>query len=432
MVNWRKEIHSLYNGKYHYRAPELRPKYENLCFAISKDYLFEEVIDQCGEALILRCTCRKPRSERAIKVAKTLYMGKGDRIISRKMASSGDLEINSHRYSEDFTDCVKTQKHNELAREFDQKSRILKRDFLAEISEVELENIYRARFIRGAEIQHSLSEIDFENGKVPDVVEWGDEPFVYMIMPYIPGISIFRWCQNREYKKKLRVIRKLAAFLAEVHDLEIFHRDIKPSNILILRDEPIILDWQMAINNKDDNSKYTQMFSSQNSYCPIGFGSAEFSQPEMLLDASVCTMSADIYSFGTTMYWLLMEQEFDLDLEPSMRRDVDTVRAEQQNKYRREYLLEKCKHQDIAEIFLKCVGFEGRDTYELMIDVVRDLDKHIERIGKPAYRPLRPPAKGQNESPANIEDIKKIDWSKIPDGDILKLWVNVLYGIRDE
>lgn len=103
--------------------------------------------------------------------------------------------------------------------------------------------------------------------------------------------------------KAIKIFCQIARGLAHMHSKGFVHADIKPSNILV---------------NEQDEVKIIDLGQG----CPIGTvkkriqGTPGYMAPEQAHRQAV-TVKTDIYNFGATMYWVLLQDLIPTALPPS-------------------------------------------------------------------------------------------------------------------
>ncbi|MFO0663421.1 MAG: serine/threonine-protein kinase [Polyangiaceae bacterium] len=106
--------------------------------------------------------------------------------------------------------------------------KVLRREFEREVS-------YRERFLREARAVNRIAH--------PNIVEISDvgesDGFAYLVMEYVPGISLLDHMQQGKFpwQRAVRVAVQIAAALARAHEARVIHRDLKPENILLVPTE---------------------------------------------------------------------------------------------------------------------------------------------------------------------------------------------------
>lgn len=70
----------------------------------------------------------------------------------------------------------------------------------------------------------------------------------WLVMDYLDGMSLQQWAQQtlRKPTEITRMVAKIARAVGVAHASGITHRDLKPGNILIVKDEPVLLDFGLA------------------------------------------------------------------------------------------------------------------------------------------------------------------------------------------
>ncbi|MBL8898559.1 MAG: serine/threonine protein kinase [Planctomycetes bacterium] len=139
----------------------------------------------------------------------------------------------------------------------------------------------------------------------------------YLVMQYIEGEPIDRWCADRALpiRARLELLERVATAVAHAHRKLIVHRDIKPSNILVSADgSPHLLDFGIArlLSGTDGAGREG---ATQIAFTP-GYAS-----PEQRRGERVGT-GADIYSLGRLLLALLPN-----DLSRGERVELESVVA---------------------------------------------------------------------------------------------------------
>lgn len=120
----------------------------------------------------------------------------------------------------------------------------------------------------------------------------------YLVMEYVEGERIDRWCQSHRLDLAARVtlFLKVCAAVSYAHRNLVVHRDLKPSNILVRTDgEPKLLDFGIAKELSVD---------SEQTRAGAQLLTPRYASPEQVRGESVSTLS-DVYSLGVVLYELL-------------------------------------------------------------------------------------------------------------------------------
>lgn len=124
----------------------------------------------------------------------------------------------------------------------------------------------------------------------------------YLVMEYVEGLPITRYCQQQELpvRGRLRLVHQLLAALGAVHRNLIVHRDIKPSNILVTESGLVkLLDFGIAkVLQSQPSSNSEQTLTQIQAFTP------DYASPEQAHGDAVTTAS-DIYSVGLLLYQLI-------------------------------------------------------------------------------------------------------------------------------
>ncbi len=129
-----------------------------------------------------------------------------------------------------------------------------------------------------------------------------EEGLLYLVMDYIEGERIDRYCQAHALSipDRLRLFRTLCAAVQFAHQNLIIHRDIKPNNILVTRDGvPQLFDFGVAkllVSDAGETLPHTR--------AGIRLMTPDYASPEQVLGRTITT-ATDVYSLGIVLYELL-------------------------------------------------------------------------------------------------------------------------------
>jgi serine/threonine protein kinase len=124
-----------------------------------------------------------------------------------------------------------------------------------------------------------------------DAEPWGDPPFV--VTRYVAGLSLTEYVAEYGPLDAARLHRFAAGTaeaLAGVHAAGVLHRDIKPSNVLIDRDEPVLIDFGLAMSG--DESRMT--------HAGWIFGTPAYLAPEVVV-GDAPTPAVDVHGWAATV-----------------------------------------------------------------------------------------------------------------------------------
>ncbi len=135
-----------------------------------------------------------------------------------------------------------------------------------------------------------------------DLDQAGDLHF--LVMEYIDGPTFYDLVRQNgplEVPRACHYVRQAALGLQHAHEHGLVHRDIKPSNLVVDRHGMVkVLDLGLARFHNDHADRITQKYDANHV-----LGTADYVAPEQTRDSSAVDIRADIYSLGSTFYFLL-------------------------------------------------------------------------------------------------------------------------------
>lgn len=240
------------------------------------------------------------------------------------------------------------------------------------------------RFERFQHEQQTLASLNHPN--IARLYDGGltDENQPYIVMEYVKGKDITRYCneQKLDLKSRLQLIIQVAEVLAFAHVNLIVHRDIKPSNILINESGQVkLLDFGIAkLLSEDIPSELTKTGES--------ILTPGFAAPEQIQKRNI-TIATDVYQLGLVMYELITGYKAFSDKAESLyelarvmceksptvpsQMEVQNARVDSstpqawQNKLR----------GDLDAICMKALRLESEQRYRSMAEFADDIKAHL-------------------------------------------------------
>lgn len=128
---------------------------------------------------------------------------------------------------------------------------------------------------------------------------YGDDQHPPSIFLSLEPNSLESSIQNHQINnnEKNRIIIEIVLGMRYIHSNNLIHRDLKPANILLSRNKHVrISDFGLA---KEENLETSQS---------KGIGTLRFTDPELLREEAEYTNKVDVYSFGITLIFILMNE----------------------------------------------------------------------------------------------------------------------------
>ena len=135
----------------------------------------------------------------------------------------------------------------------------------------------------------------------------------YLVLDYVAGVSISRYCQERDLtvEKRMRLLLNVASAVSYSHQRLVVHCDIKPSNILVTDCGQVkLLDFGIAARLKEPPAQTTDS-------APLIRFTPGYASPEQL-SGQPPSAAQDIYALGVLMFELLTERRL-FDSEATTR-----------------------------------------------------------------------------------------------------------------
>lgn len=146
-----------------------------------------------------------------------------------------------------------------------------------------------------------LANLDHPN--IATLLDGGvtDDGRPYLVMEYVDGLAITRWCTERvsSVRDRLRLFLQVCAAVEYAHRSLVVHLDIKPGNILVSRDGHVkLLDFGIARLLDQGNDAQSGDSAEPRLFTP------DYAAPELILGETVST-ATDVYALGVVLYELL-------------------------------------------------------------------------------------------------------------------------------
>lgn len=205
------------------------------------------------------------------------------------------------------------------------------------------------------------------------------EPF--LVMEYVEGEPIDRWCDQRKLSVRARIqlFLKVLSAVDFAHRQFIVHRDIKPSNVLVdNHGEPRLLDFGTAKMLGPAQLAKTQQFLTP-----------RYASPEQLR-SQPASVSMDVYALGVLLYELLTGHwpfgdpgESDLNFARAMgkvRATVPSSTTSSESAASRGVTVRQLREQlsgDISFVLMRALEADPEHRYGSVREFADDLARYL-------------------------------------------------------
>ncbi|WP_214323421.1 serine/threonine-protein kinase [Nonomuraea sediminis] len=129
--------------------------------------------------------------------------------------------------------------------------------------------------------------------EVVDAELVGGQP--YVVTRFAPGRTledIVLGSGPLEPRQLIKLVNGLCQALVAIHAAEVVHRDFKPSNVMLVADEPLVIDFGIAHLVNATRLTQTGMF----------VGTPGYLAPEIIRDSEI-TQAADVHALASTVFF---------------------------------------------------------------------------------------------------------------------------------
>lgn len=189
--------------------------------------------------------------------------------------------------------------------------------YLAERVDGDFDRQVAIKFVRGgfyssymrqrfAVEKQILSRLDHPN--ITRLLDGGisDDGTPYLIMEYVDGMPLDRYCQHHKpgFGERIKIFLEICKAVQFAHSKLIVHRDLKPENLLITREGKIkVMDFGIA-KMLDPQNDQDSLVQTREGHFNI---SLEYAAPEQFRNDSP-TPATDIYQLGLIFHKLLTDR----------------------------------------------------------------------------------------------------------------------------
>jgi serine/threonine-protein kinase len=232
---------------------------------------------------------------------------------------------------------------------------------------------------------------DLNHANIAQLYDGGitEERLPYLVMEYVDGTPIDRYCRKKELSipDRIQLFKAVCKAVQHAHNNLIVHRDLKPENILVKENGEVkILDFGIAKLLEPDVDH--TIFQTQTGGRVLTLG---YAAPEQLSGENI-TVNTDIYALGVLLYKLLTDlHPFDIE-DKSIREIESIIKKEDPAKPSSRKNSQKPLDGDLDAIILKAMRKEASGRYNSAGEFLDDLQRYEKGLpvlaheGTTAYR----------------------------------------------
>lgn len=196
------------------------------------------------------------------------------------------------------------------------------------------------------------------------------EGFPYIVMEYVEGLAIDKWCDDYKFNlnERIKLFLQVCNAMQYAHNRLIVHHDIKPANILVDKQANTkLLDFGISQVLHNNESAIVE-----NSFT----GTIGYAAPEQLKGAPP-SVSSDIYKLGLVFFELITGNHFDL----SVAQSIGLAKYIQQ-KLSNTFVLQNEKNRikksvithDLFSVFLKVLAIDPLERFVSVSEFTHELE----------------------------------------------------------
>lgn len=252
----------------------------------------------------------------------------------------------------------------------------------------------RDRFFRGA---RKMAELQHPNIVRVLGAEHQDDVWFFFVMEFVEGGDFEKAVKAGQLslRQKREALQQVGEALTFAHEKGVVHRDVKPSNILLTKDGTAKLtDFDLV--KAGDTTGMTQTQAT--------LGTLQFAAPEALESAAAADERTDIYSFASTIVFVLLDGALPATYYRGADRVIDRMATD------------VCS-TELRQVLVKATAFEAGERYSTLKAFCSAFVDSWPNPGQPA------PSAPQVNEPS----IEEVDEEVDPLEDLFR-WVDTVDG----